>query len=113
MFDGRLIRDPWWLDEDYRYNMVPFQPAHFTPEELSRACLEARKEFYSWNSIGRRATHRIIWHSPWMLANFLAINALHHWDIESRSGMPLGDESWTDQLLKAPGASPAPFVSAS
>jgi radical SAM superfamily enzyme YgiQ (UPF0313 family) len=99
--EGRLIRDPWWLDEQYRYNMVPFQPAHFTPDELARCCFEARRAFYSWGSIRERASRRIIWHSPWMLLNFLVINALHHWDIETRSGMPLGDESRGGELLRS------------
>lgn len=99
--EQRLIRDPWWLDEQYRYNMVPFQPANFSPEELAACCYEARREFYSWRSIGERATQRIMWRSPWMLLNFLAINAMHHWDVETRSGMPLGDAAWHGEILKA------------
>jgi len=99
--EDRLIRDPWWLDDSYRYNMVPFHPANFTPEELARSCTEARREFYSWRSIAQRASRRIIWHNPWMLLNFLAINAMHHWDVETRSGLPLGDDAWGGELLEA------------
>lgn len=106
--EGRLIRDPWWLDEQYRYNMIPFQPVHFSPKELAACCFEARKEFYSWRSITQRGSHPIMWSSPWMLTNFLVINAMHHWDVETRSGLPLGDPAWRGNLLKAhPDPAPA------
>ncbi len=36
-----------------------------------------------------------------MLANFLVINAMHQWDVEKRSGLPLGDQQWRGPLLKA------------
>ncbi len=29
------------------------------------------------------------------------MNALHHWDVEGRSGLPMGDETWQGELLKA------------
>jgi hypothetical protein len=34
-----------------------------------------------------------------MLANFLAINAMHQWDVEGRNGLPLGDENWHGSLI--------------
>lgn len=106
--EGRLNYDPWWLDDDYRYNMIPFEPASMSGPELAQRCLEARREFYSWRSIGSRATHRIHHRDPWMLANFLAINAMHKADVEGRNGLPLGDANWTGELIKAETETVAP-----
>lgn len=99
--EGRLISDAWWLDERYRYNEVPFRPRSMTPEELEQGCLEARRSFYSWRGIFDRSRQKIHRRSLFMWGNFLAINALHHFDIERRSGLPLGDETWQGPFLKA------------
>lgn len=99
--EGRLRYDAWWLDPRYRYNEVPFHPRGLSPEELERRCLEARQRFYSWREIFARLRHRIHWRDPFMALNFLVINALHHWDVEGRSGLPLGDAGWTGELLEA------------
>lgn len=99
--DRRLTHDPWWLDDRYRYNMIPFEPKQMTADELSAGCVKARRDFYSWSSIVRRATHRIHWRSPFMLGNFLIINAMHQVDVSGRNGLPLGDAAWTGTLLPA------------
>jgi radical SAM superfamily enzyme YgiQ (UPF0313 family) len=99
--EQRLTHDPWWLDERYRYNMIPFTPKQMSAEELSAGCVEARRSFYSWSSILTRATHRIHWRSPFMLGNFLIINAMHQVDVDGRNGLPLGDAAWTGTLLPA------------
>ena len=99
--DGRLLFDPWWLDERYRYNMIPFKPKTMSAEELARQCLEARRTFYNWRSIIRRGTSSVNRHNLFMLRNYLTVNAMHHWDVEGRSGLPLGDETWQGQLIKA------------
>ena len=98
--DRRLLHASWWLDERYRYNQVPFRPRGMTPEELADGCLEARRRFYSWPSILRRAVHPSNRRGAFMLANFMAINAMHQWDVEKRSGLPLGDEAWKGPLLE-------------
>lgn len=99
--EGALLYDAWWLDERYRYNMVPFIPKRMSPEMLSEQCIDARRTFYSWRSIGRRSMHRVNRRDPWMLANFVAINAMHQWDIEGRNGLPLGDATCKTPLIKA------------
>jgi radical SAM superfamily enzyme YgiQ (UPF0313 family) len=99
--EGRLLYDAWWLDGRYRYNMIPFRPATMSPEELTRRCVDARRSFYSWPSIARRGTHRVNRNNAFMLANYVAINAMHRWDIDGRNGLPLGDEAWRGSLLKA------------
>ncbi len=99
--EGRLLYDAWWLDDRYRYNMIPFKPSNMSPEELAARCVEARRSFYSWRSIGRRFAQRVNHRDPWMAANFLAINAMHQIDVAGRNGLPLGDETWTGPLLPA------------
>jgi radical SAM superfamily enzyme YgiQ (UPF0313 family) len=99
--EGRLLYDAWWLDERYRYNMVPFSPARMTPDELARRCVAARREFYGWPSILERARRRVNRRDPFMLANFLVINAMHQRDVEGRNGLPLGDAAWQGPLLEA------------
>ncbi len=99
--EGRLLYDPWWNDDRYRYNMIPFQPARMSPDELADLCVAARREFYSWRSIARRATHRVNFRDPWMLVNFFIINAMHQRDVEGRNGLPLGDASWHGTLIKS------------
>ena len=98
--EGRLLYDAWWLDSRYRYNMIPFRPKTMSSEELTRHCLEARRRYYSWPSSLRRGTHRVNRNSAFMLANYVAINAMHRWDIDGRNGLPLGDEGWHGSLLE-------------
>jgi radical SAM superfamily enzyme YgiQ (UPF0313 family) len=98
--EGRLLYDAWWLDSRYRYNMIPFRPKTMSPEELTRRCVEARRRFYAWPSILRRSTHRVNRNSAFMFANYMAINAMHRWDIDGRNGLPLGDEAWYGSLLE-------------
>jgi radical SAM superfamily enzyme YgiQ (UPF0313 family) len=98
---GRLLYDAWWLDDRYRYNGIPFRPGQMRPDDLARQCLEVRKRFYSWPNIARRAVHRVNRSSAFMLANFIAINAMHRWDVSGRNGLPLGDRTWQGQLSPA------------
>lgn len=99
--ENRLLYEAWWLDERYRYNMIPFKPSGMTPERLAELCVEARREFYGWPSILGRAAHRVNRRDPFMLANFMVINAMHQWDISGRNGLPLGDEAWQGTFIQA------------
>ena len=105
--EGRLLYEAWWNDDRYRYNMIPFRPANMSPQELADLCVAARREFYSWPSIGRRATQRVNWRDPWMLMNYLVINAMHQRDVEGRNGLPLGDASWQGRVIPAHDAATA------
>lgn len=97
--EGRLLYDAWWLDDAYRYNEVPFRPRAMSPEELAAGCLAARRSFYSWPSIARRAAGTANRRGALMLANYVLINAMHQRDVVQRSGLPLGDETWQGPLL--------------
>jgi radical SAM superfamily enzyme YgiQ (UPF0313 family) len=99
--EGRLLYDAWWLDDRYRYNMIPFLPAKMSPEELAERCVQARQTFYSWPSIAERGAKPVNYRDPFMLLNFLVINAMHQIDVRGRNGLPLGDAGWRGPLLKA------------
>ncbi len=99
--EGRLLYDRWWLDDRYRYGDAPFQPLYMSPQELSKRCIDAREAFYSWKGIYKRMLHRVNYRDPWMFLNYLAINLMHQFDVAGRDGLPLGDETWLGELLKA------------
>lgn len=96
--ENRLRYEHWWLDDNYRYNEVPFYPTQLTPEQVTTGCVGARRDFYSWGSIFKRS-----WKNRsdfFMFRNFFPINALHRNEISSRNGYPLGDETWQGKLLE-------------
>jgi radical SAM superfamily enzyme YgiQ (UPF0313 family) len=98
--EGRLLYARWWLDDDYRFGMVPFVPRGMSAAEVERRCLEARKDFYSLPSILRRAfDFQVNGSSPRMWANFFTINWLMRGDARKRQGFPLGDAAFTGELL--------------
>lgn len=99
--EGRLTFERWWLDERYRYNMVPFRPRRLEPEEVERGCVAARRDFYSWASILRRGFDRVNRADAFMWRNFYLINALHRADVSGRNHFPLGVEDWRGPLLEA------------
>jgi radical SAM superfamily enzyme YgiQ (UPF0313 family) len=54
--ENRLLYDGhWWNHPDYRYNAATFIPKKITPEQLSEAVIQANKDFYSVQSITKRA----------------------------------------------------------
>lgn len=101
--EGRLTYENWWMDERYRYNMIPFEPVGLGAEELASLCVEARHSFYSWPSIFRRARGANV-HGAWKTANYFAINAMHQADVRRRNGLPMGDENDPRPLLRVDGA---------
>ena len=98
---GRLLYDAWWLDDGYSYNQVPFRPEAMAPEEVERGCVEARRAFYSWPSILRRAADPVNRADGFMFRNFFLINHLHRADVDGRNHFPLGAEDWRGPLLPA------------
>lgn len=98
---GALRYPAWWLDERYRYNEVPFNPARLTPADVTRLCVDARRKFYSWRSILARSLGAANRSDPFMLAHYLPINLLHRNEVSLRNGYPLGDERWEGTLLES------------
>jgi radical SAM superfamily enzyme YgiQ (UPF0313 family) len=97
---GRLLYDAWWLDERYRYNQIPFQPAHMTPERIQRGCVDARARFYSWANIWKRGLDSVNRADPLMWFQYYGINAMFRGEVRQRDDYPLGDENWRGELIK-------------
>lgn len=98
--EGRLLYERWWLDERYRYNDLPFTPAGMTPADVREACLQARRAFYGWRSMAKRAFDAINRDDAFMFRNFFFINGMHRAEIDTRDHFPLGDPQWRGQLLQ-------------
>jgi radical SAM superfamily enzyme YgiQ (UPF0313 family) len=99
--EGRLIYDRWWLDERYGYNGIPFQPLAGAPDDIRTGCLRARRKFYSWASMARRAIDPVNRADAFMFRNFFVINGMHRVEVAKRDHFPLGDPTWNGTLLKA------------
>jgi radical SAM superfamily enzyme YgiQ (UPF0313 family) len=97
----RLLFERWWLDDSYRYNMVPFRPASMNPEALQEECLRARRDFYGWSSIIRRGFDDVNRSDAFMFRSFFPINSMLRVDTMRRDLFPLGDDSWNGSLLRA------------
>lgn len=89
--EGRLPTEKWWLENDYRYGTISFQPTLITPEELSDLCAKYKRKFYTFPSIMRRVpalwkrTRNIKLHAAYWF-----INILFHFEVDKRLGIPLG-----------------------
>ena len=97
--EGRLRYDAWWLDDRYRYNQIPFEPAKMSPQALQQGCVEARRQFYAHRSIWRRSLDPVNRANWKMWRNFLPINYLFRSEVSLRDEYPLGDEAWTGELI--------------
>ncbi|MBF0430871.1 MAG: B12-binding domain-containing radical SAM protein [Fibrobacteria bacterium] len=53
--EGRLIYDKWWLNPEYRFGQLVFNPRHMKAETLANRCEAYRHKFYSFSSIMYRA----------------------------------------------------------
>jgi radical SAM superfamily enzyme YgiQ (UPF0313 family) len=91
--ERRLARDDWWLDPDYRFGDLAFRPARLTAPELSEACYRARRAFYAWPQILKRAMNRRSNCQNFVMTSFfLATNLLSKREVDRRQGLPLGCE---------------------
>jgi radical SAM superfamily enzyme YgiQ (UPF0313 family) len=92
--EQRLIRDDWWLAADYRFGDLAFRPARLTRAELADACLQARRSFYSWPHILKRAMHtRCNCRNAFMTSLFLTSNVMSKSEVDRRQGLPLGADT--------------------
>jgi radical SAM superfamily enzyme YgiQ (UPF0313 family) len=98
--EGRLLYDKWWLDDNYSFYMVPFQPTHMTPERLERGCIKARAAYYQWGSIWQRGLDAVNRTSPLIWLAYYWISYLFRQEVSLRDHYPLGDEAWRGQLIK-------------
>lgn len=100
--EGRLTYDKWWLDPEYRYGMVPFEPRGMSAEEVRLRCIEARARFYSYPSMLKRSLDFEVNASDFfMWRNFFVINAMMRREVTQRKELPMGDAAHEIELAKA------------
>jgi len=90
--ERRMIRPRWWLDPNYRYGDIAFQPRSMDPESLSAHCVSNRKAFFRHSSIAKRA-FALLRRKPEarLLSLFLMSNLSLRDEVMGRLGLPLGD----------------------
>jgi radical SAM superfamily enzyme YgiQ (UPF0313 family) len=105
--EGRLTYDRWWLDPEYRYGMVPFEPRGMTAEDVRLRCIEARARFYSYPSMLKRSLDLEVNASDFfMWRNFFVINAMMRREVMQRKELPMGDAAHEIELVRASHAEP-------
>ena len=86
--EGRLLHDRWWIDSQFRDGDAMVTPARMSPAELTAACREARFNFYSASSIGRRARQNSS--TPGTLGIHLIANLISRRENRAKQGAQLG-----------------------
>jgi radical SAM superfamily enzyme YgiQ (UPF0313 family) len=81
----------WWLHPDYRFNHAAFVPKNMSPEELTEACWDCRRQWNTTGSIFRRMwdfkTHLS---SPVRLMVYLQYNPIYAHEARKKQGMLFG-----------------------
>lgn len=89
--EGRLLKNKWWLSDNYKYGDYAFKPYHHEPEELTYLCEQFRKRFYSFPSILKRASNfRGNLQSPTIALIYLIQNLLAEKEVNKKMRIPLG-----------------------
>jgi radical SAM superfamily enzyme YgiQ (UPF0313 family) len=89
--EGRLRFDRWWLSHEYRFGDVAFEPRHMTAEELAKRCYEARREFYGFSSVLKRAMdHRANCADVRAALSYFWVNLFSAREARKRQGLPIG-----------------------
>ena len=89
--EGRLLRPKWWLDPEYRFGDVVFQPKGMTAEQLQEGGYQTRMAFHSAAGMWRR-----FWDPKVNIKSFangltfLIVNFASGQDIKRKHGLRLG-----------------------
>lgn len=90
--ENRLIYDKWWLNENYRFGEVPFNPVSTSSYKLQEWCHKTRNKFYGVGSIMRRFfDFDANCNSFQKIMAYFGINFLLKKEILQRRGLPLGE----------------------
>ena len=101
MSGNRLIFDRWWLDPDYRFGQATFRPLRMTTDELPEGCRRARKTFYEYGSILKRALGPVASnHDLSHLGIYLAANLVVKHNIFCNIGRRLGADTPLEPRLE-------------
>ena len=96
--ENRLIYDKWWLADGYNYGELSFVPKKISPEGLSRACRDARKEFSSFGTVMSRGFASLGRTSPLLWGLFWGMNLRIGGEVDRKMNVPIGEN--LDELPK-------------
>lgn len=89
--EGRLVYKKWWLEDNYSFGEVAFQPRTMTPKKLATTCLKYRNKFYSPLSVIRRGLDfKVNCKNLFLAAVYWSLNLISGKDVARRQGLPLG-----------------------
>jgi len=99
--ESRLICERWWLDSNCRVGDATFHPLRMTADELPEGCARARKMFYRYGSIFKRAfdpaaNSRNLYH----LGFSWVVNLIVKHDLFSNVGRRLGADTPLEPRLE-------------
>ena len=90
--DNRLLVDKWWLQEGYTFGTVSFTPKQLTAEQIKEFCKAYKKKFFSFKSIFKRwKTLKKRTKNKTMRWAYWVTNVLFHFEVDKRSGIPVGE----------------------
>lgn len=93
----QLIYPEWWLNPEYTYGKIVFNPNKINPELLEHKCVEARNKFYGIRSIIKRGfDFKTNSSSVFLSAAFWAQNFLAQKEVISKWELPLGQNLDTE-----------------
>jgi radical SAM superfamily enzyme YgiQ (UPF0313 family) len=88
---GRLRQPRWWLDPDYTYGSMVFEPRRISAEEIERQRMNMYRQFYGPRSLARRLWDpRANAHDIWKAFTFLSMNLPANREEQMRFGRALG-----------------------
>lgn len=95
---NRLISDKWWLQEGYTFGTISFKPKQLTPEELKDYCKLYKKKFFTFKSTFKRGITLFKRTKNFMINfAFWFMNILFHFEVDKRSGIPVGENLEEDK----------------
>ncbi len=95
---NRLLYDSWWLQDNYNYGELSFKPKKISPDALSRACLEARREFSRFHNVLPRGLQAMGHASPAIWSLFWGMNLKIGGEVDQKMNIPIGEN--LDELPK-------------
>lgn len=88
--EGRLVAPHWWRDPNWKYGDPIFEPRGMSSQLLAEKVFEAKKQFYSWRSIGLRILANDIGLSPFRTSTTALANLVSRREIYKKHRRSLG-----------------------
>lgn len=88
--ENRLRFGRWWLNHDYHFGQIAFEPKNYSSAQLEQLCLKYRRKFHSPSSIFGRLWSPNNFRSLASPYAFLFVNYISGRDVNFRQGIPMG-----------------------